>query len=217
MAELSGILRSLSTKSLVALVPGLDELTIEKGRVQLLAAGSDAARAGRVLDQLIIPIDGSLKLFDPAGEEKPWVGYVHRGQSLALANLLENRPLPYGAKAETQLNVLYIPRGDFMALLARHPKVLHYLRLVTSSSGVRNFVRFLGDKGFQAPECFEILSNLPLDPQTLEPGEALRIASPQLHFIRSGRVHVETNPGAPAKLHADVGEGIDTILQVAAC
>src|SRR4051812_5836482 len=105
----SDILAELGTKSLLSVVPGLDDLILEKGKLRLVAGETEIAKLGSRTDFLIIPISGNLKLTldDSEGNHK-FVGQLQARQSLGLGELIEGTNYSYSARTEGPMRVLYV-------------------------------------------------------------------------------------------------------------
>jgi subfamily B ATP-binding cassette protein HlyB/CyaB len=154
-----------------------------------------------VTDQLLIPITGGLLLTDPEGRR---VGRLERRRALSLRAFLEGRPHEYRAAADGPVTALALPRARVVALLSRHPEVVHYLRLVTRVAGLRSFRTFLEEHGVPRGQVVEVLRHASTTPVDVQAGQQLDLTRPGLWFVRHGHLSVR-RAGAEAPLR--LGEG----------
>jgi ABC-type bacteriocin/lantibiotic exporter with double-glycine peptidase domain len=188
----SSILAELGDGSLISVVPGLSDLILESGVVRLFAPKTEVLELGRVLDQLIIPLDGGLTLVQhSAAAPSREIGYLKKRQSLALGELLRGNPVGYAAVTEAATRVLFVAKENFEALMRREPDVHHYLKLITFSSGVRAFKNFLSDRGVNQRDAIRIIRSISDRSEIFEEGAEVVASSPSLAFIRNGMLRVE--------------------------
>lgn len=188
MKQASALLADLGKSSLLQLVPGLEQVALEHGTIRAYTPGQEVARQGAAPTHLIIPLNAGLTLIDTARQSR--VGLLERRRALALRWALEGQPYPYSAIAEQPVNALHIPLTLFRDVVFRQPQVLHYLRLITRSSGLRSFRTFLQDHGIEPGAMFRLLSAVPLEMVQLGAGDRLPDDSPALYFVRAGRLRI---------------------------
>lgn len=197
----SAILSELGRDTIVQLVPGLEQLIFERGVVRPYEAGAEVAKRGEPVAHLVIPLTGPLRLTISGSGD---VGHLQRLRSLALRELLEKRPYAYSAVADEPVTALVVPAPAFLELVDRVPNLSHYLRMMSRSSGVRSFVRFLEDHRVPFSDLVEAVATIPVDTQTLEVGAELTDGAPTLWFIRRGAIRVTTTRAAEP---LELGEG----------
>lgn len=184
----SALLSDLSRGSLVELIPGLEEALIEHGLVHHFSGGVEVAQEGDDVEQLLIPMDAPLQLVD--AKTGVQIGRLEAKRSLALREALDERPYRYSARTERETTVAMLPAEELRRLLRKEPKIEHYLRLMTQSAGVREFRRFLSDRGLGSDVIVELLAQVESESLVLARGEAVPHSAPGLHFVSEGALEI---------------------------
>jgi len=207
--EKSKILAEIGRHSLLDVVPGLSELILEKGETRLLRAGRSFAGRARKWSTLFMPISARIRLMVSSGGagNESLIGHLQKNHALGLRELFEARPYAYSAVAEGPTMVLFLPKEEFLSLTRARPEVQHYLRLMTSSSGVRNFKLFLEERKIDRQDLFSVLASIHLEPVVLKSSQQLDLSDPSLWFVGSGHLRVTSLPGRPQEFSTHVGEG----------
>ncbi len=184
----SSLLSILSRDSLLTLVPDFENLALNKGRVIHLEAGKKLGKQGVLLEHLNIPLSGGLKMRSVVAGRVRSFGFLSESRSLGLKQILFHQPAPYYSVADVRTQILQIPVEDFLEHMSHHSNVLHYLKLVVSSRGVRNFRSLLEEVGLTSERIIEVFKLIPTDEITLAAGESLLLREPSFIFVASGKI-----------------------------
>lgn len=186
----SGILSRLNQDSLVSLIPGFLEVCLEYGSIRRLRPGERVCAQGEMLDELIIPIFGSIRMHRGSAQEDREFGILQESRSLGLRQILFNEPTPFVATADGDCQVLSLPIARFLSHLKRHPDIANYLKLMVSSAGIRYFREMLAAKSLSIESVCAIFSAIELEPIVLERGDELDMSDPSIWFVTSGMLKV---------------------------
>ena len=207
MENISSVLAELGDRSLLGIIPGLSELIHDAGNIRLFSRDGKVIQQGNPIEYLVIPLDGPLKLVrqtDPANSN--CVGYLSKHQALALGELIRGEVYPYGAVADTTTRVLFLPKNSFLQLLRGQEDALHYLKLMTASSGLRSFKNFLIERRIDPKNVVRIFKSIEAAEETVEAGKEFNLSTPGLIFLREGRVRIESGAKDSA-WSLELGEG----------
>lgn len=190
-------------------MPGLSELILQAGKVELFPPGAVVAEQGTAVSQFIMPLSHSLRLqFSSGGVgNNSLVGYLQRSRVLSLREMLDGLPHPFSAVAEKPTRALLLPAAPFLQLVQGSPKIWNYLSLITSSGGIRNFRTFLVESGVSQDEVIHCVSRIPPANRILRAGEYLENREPGLFFVQSGRLRVTRVSSFGSPLDSAIGEG----------
>ena len=181
----SALLSEVSKDSILQLIPGLHAIALEQGAIRAFQAGQELAKKGEPSTHLIIPLSAGLTLTD--GDEK--VGFLERRRALALREMIEGRPYPYSAVADQSTTALFLQSTTVLDLLYKNQEILHYLRLITRSAGLRSFRTFLLERAVEQKDVFRLFAQIPLKPLELNRGESPPKGA--LYFVRGGQLTIK--------------------------
>ena len=204
----SRILEEVRSKSLASILPGFSELILEKGEVRLLAPEQIVFHEGESPSHYIMPVSEHIRLFTPGADGSDrLVGYVQKHRSVGLRELMENRSYAYSAATETATSLLFVPRRDFLDLLNLHPRISHYLMMMTQSAALRGFKTFLTERGLLQEQIFDIFALMPTRKVEVEKGAEIKRTLESILFIRSGRVRIDLPAEEGSETSIELGEG----------
>jgi ATP-binding cassette, subfamily B, bacterial HlyB/CyaB len=209
MAAQSKLLEEIHAKSLLDVIPQIEDLVLEHGELTLYQAGEKVCEQGQNLTHYFMPISQPLKItqFTEENTNEKFLGYIERCRSLALKELLQHAQLPFTAITEAKTTVLKIEKAVFLNHIKKSPKVEHYLKLVTSSSGARSFKTFLEEAHIPEDIIIDIFFRIDDHQTTLQPGEALENQNDYMYLISSGAFEAQSKPGAEKPYKVSLGEG----------
>ena len=206
MKQLSQILASVGKETILELVPGLGSIFLDYGGIETYEANSFICKEGEEIFKLLIPIDGPLKLVRSTDEGQKFIGYLQKGRTLALNEIIEGGKAGYSAIAERSTKVATIPVFKFRDYLQKNPKIFDYLKIMTTSAAGRSFKRYLEGHNLQKTELVELASQISLKFREYQAGQAVELTSPQLFLVDSGSVRI-TQSGSSSEISTLLTEG----------
>lgn len=209
MATQSKLLEEIHAKSLLDVIPQIEDLILEHGELTLFQAGEKVCEQGQNLTHYLMPISQPLKLLTSIGEDanEKFIGYVERCRSLALKELLQHAPIPFTALTEAKTTVLKIEKTVFLNHIKKSPKVEHYLKLITSSSGARSFKTFLEEAQIPESIIIDIFFRIDDHQTILQPGDVLENQNEYMYLISSGAFEAQSKPNTDRPFKVLLGEG----------
>ena len=204
----SRVLDEIKTKSLASILPGFINLALEKGQVRVVLEDTVLFQEGEEITHYLMPLSEhiSLTMLSTVDGSERRIGYVQRHRSIGLRELLKGLKYAHSGVTETTTSILYIPKQDFLDLVAIYPRNAHYLLLMTESSALRGFKHFLSERGISQDSIFELFSLIQDSPSVLEPGEELK-RSNNLFFVKSGALSVVRRRSGDSDMEFELGEG----------
>lgn len=202
----SKLISEISRNSLLELVPGLTEVAIESGEVMAFGAQRVVCAQGKPADNLWIAIDGGLKIIHSIGasQGERLVGYLSRGRSIALKQVIHQSEYPYSVLTERPSRLLRIPSEKARPVLQANPDLLHYLLLMTSSSGARSLRTQLLEKNVHTDAVRAVLNCFPLEPEIVLPGQILLARENcGIYLVQSGElsvIEIDSSPNSGGTL-----------------
>ena len=207
----SKLLQALGKSSILDLIPGLSDIASERGRLRLVDAGERIQEQGQLVGQLVIPVSEHVRLIAeptaPGGEPK-FIGYLQRGRSLCIKEILSNQPAAFSAVAESATSLFVLPVADFLACLNATPEVRPYLEQMTNSRGARALRTFLLENNVPNSRLFSLFAHV--QPATIDvaPGEQIPLLEPALFLVDSGSFQItSTDPASTGRVLAELGDG----------
>lgn len=185
--------KQIITRSLLNLDDGFSQLFVDNGIVKVFSEGELIAKAGETLDDLIIPLDESLKLFltKTGTNEHKFLSYLVAGRSLAIYKIIENLPLDYDVRAEHESKVLHVPREKFIEFLNTRSELRNYLKLMASNSAIRRLKGSLEDVGYSIHDIVRIIGAINSERKVLARNEQLTISN-KIIFIARGELSIQS-------------------------
>lgn len=200
----SDVLSGLPAENLISLLPGLDKLVFETGKVVKYKKGAIVCESGEILDRLIIPINNDLVLSRKnEGNTDEVFGFLQRGRSLALSNLLSDKKVNYQAATEIKTNVLEVPKKAFIDFLNQHEEFKTYLQFISKHSGLRALKDYLKEFNIDTSKIINMVNSFELV-QVQKLSQLNAYLNECLVLVNRGRVLIESTQSGHQEW---VGEG----------
>ncbi len=183
-------LESLMSTALVRLVPELAADIHSAGRLQVYSPRTRIVRQDEVIDNLIIPLDASVRLVFTTGRigEENMLERSAPLRPIALRDMLDGKGYPFSIETESKSALVLLPKKLILDLTVGKPKLRRSLSAIASSVAVERFVTFLLQRKLTVDVVVSRLHALNLEPNGLPRRKKLNVQKPSIVFIQSGQL-----------------------------
>lgn len=183
-------LESLMSTSLVLLMPELAADIHAAGRLQVFSPQTRVVRQDDSIDNLIIPLDASVRLVFTTGRigEENMLERSAPLRPIALRDMLDGKGYPFSIETESKSAVVLLPKKLILDLTSGKPKLRRSLSAIASSVAVERFAKFLLQRKLTVDVVVTRLHALNLEPSLLPRRKKLVVQKPSIVFIQSGQL-----------------------------
>jgi ATP-binding cassette subfamily B protein len=148
---------------------------------------------GDRLSYIVLSIYGEVRLAVSNGRnlDKVEVGQILPGELFGVWETLENYNSPATVTCKKGSKVLLIRSADFLDVISKSPVKANLFKALAGLRGLRGFVTWLLSKKVRREQIEEILQSELPPSRAFKKNEELKISSPHLLLIDSGKIFVQ--------------------------